>query len=149
MLCVLIQDNIVIDQKELPDELAIQELLKTHQFVNVVDDIEPIPQVGWFFDGQKYVDPNWSVQSKKITKLALLNRFTDTELGTYYTAIAANIGLAILDKKLFAAEYIDLTRPDTIYGINVLESVVIITAQRASEILNNPIQDIEKYRGNK
>jgi hypothetical protein len=149
MLCALIQDNIVKEVVDLPSEDAINEQLKVHQFVNVIDDLDPKPVVGWMFDGFQYIDPNGSVPSKKITKLALLNRFTNNELAVYYAAVASNIGLAILDKKLFAAEYIDLTRPDTIYGINVLAGAGLITPQRASEILNNPIQEIEKYRGNR
>ena len=47
-------------------------------------------------------------------------------------------------QKVNAAKYIDLARQDTIDGVTALETAGILASGRASEILNNPIQDIER-----
>lgn len=145
MLCALLDNNIVFAISDLTEE-QIQS--SSHQVVDI-SAMDPQPAVGWVLQGNQLVPgPNQTaVASMKISKLALMNRFTDTELAAYYTAVASNIGLLILDKKLFAAEYIDLSRPDTIYGINVLASAGIITSLRATAILTNPITDSERYKG--
>lgn len=150
MLCALIQDNIVIDQQELPDELAIQELLKTHQFVNIIDGLDPVPQVGWTFDGQKYIDPHGIAKPKRfITKEKFLSRFTDDEIcniedfsktaSPYAKAIRASL------KRQEQAKYIDLDYQRTIDGIGALVALTLLTPQRANAILNTPLTEDEKY----
>ncbi|MBL0233226.1 MAG: hypothetical protein IPQ08_06135 [Chitinophagaceae bacterium] len=147
MLCALLDNNIIFTISDLT-EGQIQS--STHQVVDI-SLMDPQPVVGWILQGNKLVPPagQTATPSMKISKLALLNRFTNTELATYYTAIQSNIGLLILDKKLFAAEYIDLNRADTIYGINVLASasVGIITSARATAILTNPVTEVERHKG--
>lgn len=146
-----IKENIVVSIV-LAD--SINELLPLDtKFSNIVEltDFLPEPQVGWSFINNVFIDPqtNQMAQAsvnKKITKLALLNRFTNTELALYEQAIAVSIPLKILDKKLFATTYVDLNRQDTIQGILALVSANIISQQRADEILNTLPNSTELYR---
>jgi hypothetical protein len=92
----------------------------------------------------KYVNPT----SNHITVLAFLNRFTDAEaISMDLASIGNTVPAATLRRymqKVNAAKYIDLARQDTIDGVNALETAGIIASGRASEILNSPIQDIER-----
>lgn len=91
----------------------------------------------------------------KITVLAFRNRFTQTEKVTLDLASIDNpsatmqqrqmaAALRVMQQDINAATYIDLSRSDTIAGVNALESYGIIGAGRASVILTAPIQDIER-----
>lgn len=84
----------------------------------------------------------------KITKLSFLNRFTDLELASFYTAVNSDIGMQILEKKLMAALFIDLKDSMTIYAVSILKSVGIIQTQaRVDEILNTAPTEGELYNG--
>lgn len=93
-------------------------------------------------------------KSTKITRLAFLSRFTDSE------AIA--IDLASIDNpsgttqeransaairrylaKINAATFVDVTRQDTVDGVNALAAMGFITAQRAQEVLSDVISSNE------
>ena len=133
---------------------SIDELLPLDKkWSNLIDlsAFDPQPDYGWEFKDNVFTNPNTNevagvAVNKKITKLALLNRFTPTELATYETALASSIPLKVLDKKLFAASFIDLDRADTIAGINYLVPS-ILTSERASEILNAIPTETELYKG--
>lgn len=73
---------------------------------------------------------------KQITRLQFLNRFTDTELDTIYTAAKTNVSLEVMLDKFRAAEYIDLNDTQTIDGINILEAIGLISTGRAQVILS-------------
>jgi hypothetical protein len=45
-----------------------------------------------------------------------------------------------------AATFIDLDRADTREGVQALETAGILTAGRALQILDDPIQDFEAYK---
>ena len=122
-------------------------------YQNIVDlsGFVPEPSVGWVFTNNKFSNPidekmSQVPKNKKITRLALLNRFTDMELAMYETALQSSIPLKILDKKLFAATYIDLDRDDTKMGINALGSAGILTSERVNYILNAEPSETELYR---
>lgn len=136
------------------DAESIDELLPLDKkWENIMDlsQFSPEPSYGWEFKDNKFTNPDTNevagvAINKKITKLALLNRFTSMELAIYETALASSIPLKILDKKLFAASFVDLERPDTIAGISALVPS-ILTAERAHSILTDIPTDIEIYRG--
>lgn len=83
----------------------------------------------------------------KITRLAFLSRFTDTEAITLDLAsIGATVEAASIRRylsKVNAATFIDLSRADTRGGITALEAMGIIGEGRAIEILDSPIQPHE------
>ena len=87
------------------------------------------------------------LKESKISKLAFLNRFTTTELVSFYTAVNSNVQMQILEKKLMAAQFIDLKRSDTILAVNVLVQLGMLTISRASEILNTEPTELEVYNG--
>lgn len=90
----------------------------------------------------------------KITVLALRNRFTAAEKVAMDLASIDNPSASMQSRQLSAslrvmmadlnvATFVDLSRPDTISGIQSLETYGIIGAGRASVILNSPIQETE------
>ena len=133
---------------------SVEELMPLDKkWENLMDlsQFSPEPSFGWEFKDNKFTNPETNevagvAVTMKITKLALLNRFTPTELATYETALASSVMLKVLDKKLFAASFIDLDRADTIAGINALVPT-ILTTERATQILTAIPTDIEIYRG--
>jgi hypothetical protein len=93
-----------------------------------------------------------------ITKLAFRNRFTMKEkvaielAGSYNPAdpvqkqqMAAAVRVSNAD--IAASTYIDLDRPDTRAGVKSMEDFGLLAAGRAGEILDNPVQDFERYKG--
>lgn len=87
-------------------------------------------------------------QEYKITRLAFLNRFQDSEaiaidlasIGSTPEAAAVRLYL----KKVDAATYIDLQDQKTRDGVIALESLGLLQAGRALEILDTPIQPSER-----
>lgn len=109
-------------------------------------DVPPLPE------------PAAPIADLRITKLAFRNRFTHAE--------KAGIELAALDnptadmqtrmqaaslraylKDVDAATFIDLSRQDLADGVNSLETLGVIAASRALEILSHEISDVERYKG--
>lgn len=80
----------------------------------------------------------------RVTKLAFRQRFTFAERVALETAATSDANVRVMLKDQEAATFIDLSRQDTIDGVNALASAGLITAQRASEILTNPIQPLER-----
>jgi hypothetical protein len=93
-----------------------------------------------------------------ITKLAFRNRFTAEEkvmielAGAYNPAdpiqkqqLAASVRVSNAD--IAASTYIDLDRPDTRAGVKSMEDFGLLAVRRADEILDNPVQDFERYKG--
>lgn len=87
----------------------------------------------------------------KITRLAFLDRFTDAEaVAIDLASIGATqqaAGLRRYVAKVEAATFIDLQRADTRAGVQALEVVGILAAGRALQILDAPVQPIERYLG--
>ncbi len=90
------------------------------------------------------------VQDMRITRLAFLSRFTDTEAISIDLASSGNTPQAAALRrylnKVNAATYIDLAREDTQTGVRALEALGILAAGRADEILGPPVFDIERYK---
>jgi len=132
-----------------PSEEKLTELGRTAQTYLDVTDMLPFPEVGWAFDGVKIVIPEGYTVPALITKLAFLNRFTDTELATIESFAASAHPFAPVMKanlrKQSVATFVDLKRIDTITGVQNLVALTLITAPRANTILTAPVQDIEKY----
>ena len=93
-----------------------------------------------------------------ITKLAFRNRFTTKEkvmielAGAYNPAdpiqkqqLAATVRVS--NEDIAASTYIDLDRPDTRAGVKSMEDFGLLAVGRADEILDNPVQDFERYKG--
>lgn len=95
---------------------------------------------------------------RRITELAFRSRFTMKEKVATELASVVNqsdplamqelaASIRALKDDISAASYIDLDRPDTRAGVSLMEEYGIIAAGRAAEILDNPVQDFERYNG--
>lgn len=145
----IIYDGSVLRVQDL-DENEVQNVARHSQAVIDVTNANPMPEAGWTFDGLNFVAPEGVVPSRKITRLAFRNRLTQTEKASIYAIASQNNGLGFLMRSylddLSAATFVDLARPDTIASMNQLTALTILTAERAQEILNSPIQEIERFK---
>ncbi len=79
--------------------------------------------------------------AKKLSKLAFINRFTDTEYEAILAAAKVSVQVEAWVKKFEMTSVepdggsIDITDPRTIAGINALEAAEIIGTGRAAQIL--------------
>lgn len=143
MMLALVNDNIVVGV--VTDEPENYGAYAGYQAALDITSMNPQPATGWTFDGNTLHAPQGYIASRKITKLALRNRFTFAELITLQTAAQTSIPLQVLKDNLAVATYIDLSRADTIGAINMLASMGIITSDRANTILTAPITAVEAY----
>lgn len=95
-----------------------------------------------------------------ITKLAFRNRFTRAEKVIIEMAALDDPSAPLEQRQQAAAlradlkdqqdaTYIDLSREDLQEGIRALETVGLLGAGRAEEILTAPVADLERYKGSK
>lgn len=81
---------------------------------------------------------------KHITKLAFKQRMTAAERIAIRTAAESDPIIYDFLDLVADSTFIDLERQDTIDGVNYLEANGHLAEGRASEILTNPIQQIER-----
>lgn len=148
MLCALILSGQVSDVRELTEE-QYQANIQYYEAIIDITDLNPQPVIGWVLVGNTLQPPEGQSATpvKKITKLALRNRFTLNEKVTLETAAESSALLRSWISDFNVSTYVDLNRPDTQAGIQYLETAGLISAGRANEILNTPITEIEKYKG--
>ena len=108
--------------------------------------------VAWIVDANPPM-PSWAVadvppeepvavQSKRVTKLDYMNRFTDEELGLIYTVAKTNVGIEIWLAKFNATTpeadgtAIDMFDPRTVGGLQAMEAAGLLAPGRAMEIIN-------------
>lgn len=75
-------------------------------------------------------------QKITLTKLQFNNLFTFDELVAIEIAAETNPGIRVFKTQLTLADYVDLTNPNTISGVNYLVSQNVITQERADTILS-------------
>ena len=109
-------------------------------------------------NGQRYVMLSFSgsdVKDSRITRLAFLDRFTEDEYATLdimsidnpsedISTRTSKAKLRLYLEKVRSATYIDLSREDTIDGVNALVPFGVITEERALEILTDEILEEER-----
>jgi hypothetical protein len=99
--------------------------------------------------------PATPVIARHITQLAFRNRFTKAEKVAIDMAAIddpnapeemreqqAELRVSLADS--MAASYIDLDRQDTREGVETLEAFGILAPGRAAQILDNPVQEVER-----
>lgn len=134
----------------------------TVDFPDAVDvtDLDPRPGPGWTYDGVTFTPPEPAVElvSRKITRLAFRNRFTQAELVALEIAslddpsatMAARqqaASLRVMNANLATASFIDLDRADTRAGVMQLEAGGLLAAGRGAAILDAPIDPEEVPTG--
>jgi hypothetical protein len=149
MLCALVKNNLVSEILEVSSDEQFQSIAR--QYSNVIDitNANPRPAIGWVFNGNALIpgEGQSAVPTRKITKLALRNRFTFTELCALTAAAKTIVQVEALMDNLAVSTFIDLNRPDVIGGIEMLVAFGLITPERATQILNGPVTAIEEYKG--
>lgn len=145
MICALIQNNLVVGVIDLTEDQTQLFGSVFEQIIDVTNYI-PQPQIGWAFDG---INISGSNVSLKITRLAMNQRFTTTEMLTIMTYVNANPAsvAALLLQRLSISTYIDLSRSDTQAGLAYLVSVSLLTSPRATVIGTTIPSPIELYQG--
>lgn len=149
MRFAIIDETRVSQIVELETEEEVQKLMTVHALVVDLSGYDPEPRIGWMWDGTKIYDPDGTNQSRKITKLGLRNRMTFPELIALTTAAQSNVAVRVLIDNLSVSSFVDLNRADTVGAMNLLVSLGLLTSERAYQILNNPITDLERYRESK
>ncbi len=97
-------------------------------------------------------------EARHLSKLGFRNRFTRAEKVAIEMAALDNPAAPMAQRQQSAALradlkdqadalYIDLDRTDLREGVQALEAMGLIGAGRALEILDAPVQDIERYKG--
>lgn len=148
MILAIVNNNLVTSVVMISDESLYPQYAQGAQAAIDVTNMTPWPQVGWVFNGNSLAPP--SIQSSgKITKLAMLQRFTVPERIGILTYVGANPASvpAILMQNIMVATYVDLTRADTQAGINYLVLAGLITQDRAVQILTTAPTALEMYTG--
>lgn len=118
--------------------------------------------IGWGWDGGGFVEPppapEPESEARRITKLGFRNRFTRAEKGAMEFAALDDPTASMLARQqaagvrayladVAAATYIDLDRADLREGVEAMEALGLLAVGRAAEILDAPIEDIERFRG--
>lgn len=141
MIVALVNDNMVTEIKTIsPEEYPTLSC----QIAVDISEAAPMPEVGWKFDGSKLVGVPTST---KITRLAMRQRFSTSEMLAIYTAAKSNPFFQMLLDNLSVATFIDLQRADTIQAVMALVQAQVLTTDRANEILTKTPTSIEVYRG--
>lgn len=156
MIVAIVDNNIVVSVQTITDPsddggAALQALAYKHQAVVDVTNQYPQPVAGWTLNGSSLVS-NGSSSMVPITKLAFRERFTPAEMAGIYAYIGNQSNsqwavVAALMDNLNVATYIDLTRSDVQNGLELLESLGLITMSRMTAILTTPPAAIEVYKG--
>jgi hypothetical protein len=112
--------------------------------------VDPLLGPAWI-ENSTPVQPTWALPDviepviaprRRITKLAYMNRFTDTELGMIYTVAKSNVSVEIWLAKFNATTpdmdgtSIDLDDARTVLGLHAMEAAGLLQPGRALEILN-------------
>ena len=146
MMIAVVNEWVVTQVVDVDDSQYSQYSRDSQVAIDITNALPP-PQVGWIFTGNALVPGPNSVVSAKITKLAFRERFTFAELLAIQAAQQTNMALQVLNDNVAVSTFIDLGRPDTISGVQVLVSTGLLTAQRASQILTTPPTAAELYQG--
>ena len=118
-------------------------------FMVLVDNVTPEPKAGWLYDGTGFTAPEPEPApdyGTKISRLALKLRMTTDERKGIRTAAESNADIYDFMDLLSDSTYIDLTRPETVGGVNSLEAAGLIGTGRADEILNTPVTQKEQWK---
>ena len=89
------------------------------------------------------LDDGIRVAGSRITKLAFRNRFTPAEKVALYNAAKTSVDIQIYLDDVNSATFIDLQRTDTRAAVQGLESLGLLAAGRALQILDAPVQTDE------
>ena len=115
-----------------------------------VQGVTPEPKAGWWYDGQNFSEPAPKPApdyGTKISRLALKLRMTADERKDIRAAAESNADVFDFMDLLSDSTYIDLTRAETVGGVNSLETAGLLGSGRADEILTDAVTKEEQWNG--
>jgi hypothetical protein len=115
-----------------------------------VQGVTPEPKAGWWYDGQDFTapaPPPAPDYGTKISRLALKLRMTVDERKGIRAAAESNADVFDFMDLLSDSTYIDLTRAETVGGVNSLETAGLLGPGRADEILTDAVTKEEQWNG--
>jgi hypothetical protein len=128
------------------DNIAVADNpLETNDLWVCVDSVVPQPGPGWNYDGKNFSPPSLPPPPPNIiTKLAMIDRFTETEYEGVLTAAKTDVQVQGWLDRFASANQINLDNSRTVSGINLLVSKNLLTQERGQEILANPVEPDER-----
>jgi hypothetical protein len=139
MFFVIVKDGVVVQSSQVfssekTDEDIRSELENASGAVCVMSEVDVLAGSTW--DGSTFTppEPAAEVASRTVTKLQYMNRFTDVELATIYTAAKTVIQVEIWLEKFKLASDVNLDDPATLAGLQAMEAFGLIGPGRAAEI---------------
>lgn len=131
----LVKNNIIENVIECNQEFA-------DSIASEWDEVIPSNSMG---KGWEKVDGVWTApapsaptaapQVRTLTKLQYMNRFTDGELASIYTAAKSNVAVEIWLEKFKLASEVNLDDASTVAGLQAMEAAGLLATGRAAEIL--------------
>lgn len=110
-----------------------------------VDDVNPRPGAGWIYENSIFSPPPPPPPLPNIiTKLAMIDRFTEAEYEGVLTAAKSDVQVQGWLDRFAAANQINLDDSRTVSGIDLLVSKNLLTQDRANHILTDPVQGYER-----
>lgn len=131
---------------ELVDGIAVADVPLSKNLWVPVDDVDPRPGPGWTYKDGVFSPPVIIVPvlPNIITKLAMIDRFTEAEYEGVLTAAKTDVQVQGWLDRFNVSNQINLDDSRTINGINLLVSKNLLTQERGNEILTAPVQDSER-----
>jgi hypothetical protein len=121
-----------VDYPTLPERIRLADG-STRTSLNELSEAELTALGIEFIEGDYPAPP---VASTPLTHKQFMDKFTDAELAEIMTAAKSSIELELWFKRFEMAQDILLTDPQTIAGVNALETAGLIAEGRATEILH-------------
>ena len=100
--------------------------------------------LGKKYENGVFVDGPITILPSIITKLALLNRMTDAEFSGILAAVKTDTDVEAWKTRFDVAINIDLDNDRTKSGFDMLVTKTLLTQERATAILTNPVQPNER-----
>ena len=104
------------------------------------EQLLPVPE-GFDLDNWDYSDGALRKKGARLTQLAYMQRFSIAEEAGIRVAAKTNPVIEVILARLAAAEYVDLTDPNTAAGLSVMVSAGLLPIARAEEILGSPLPE--------
>jgi hypothetical protein len=129
-------DNVVV---------ANEPVLKAGGVWVCLDGVDPQPGPGWSYENDVFSPPAPPPSLPRIiTKLAMIDRFTEAEYEGVLTAAKTDIQVQGWLDRFNVSNQINLDDSRTISGVNLLVSKNLLTQIRSDEILTTVVQDSER-----
>ncbi len=94
----------------------------------------PFPD-GFDLDSWEYAESALRKKPVRLTRLDYMRRFTLAEEAGIRVAARTDPMIEVILGRLSAAEYVDVTDPETMAGVDYLVSQGLLTAERKAEVL--------------